>query len=293
MNIDWNQQATEMFKAWQDGQKAWLESLARGPAGAFGIAGAAEQDAKKPSFTVPFASLESVREGARQMNDAWKVSVEQWMMLLNHSKSLVGNQEQIRKLFDPAEWAKPVPGSFDFGIERIIEGPSFATLWDIDRKLLKLQQLAMRRAEDTTAYHAIVFAAWNRAIEGFNRELSDREGAPLKSFRELIDLWIKTANETLIEVHRSPEFLEAQQRVTRSGTDYRLAERAIAEAYCEIHHLPTRTEVDEVQRTLYQVRRDLRALSRRLESAGQEAPRARAKRHAAKRMAKSSRGSRR
>ncbi len=55
--------------------------------------------------------------------------------------------------------------------------------------------------------------------------------------------------------------------MTRSATDYRLAEREIAEAYCEMHHLPTRTEMDEVQRTVYQLRRDLRALLRKLESA--------------------------
>src|SRR4029450_9677485 len=225
MNIDWNQQASEMFKVWSDGQKAWLESLGRGPAGPFSMSAAGAQTATKPGVDKSFASAEGLREGARQLNDAWKASVEQWQMLLHHGKSLVGNQEHLRKLFDPAEWAKPVPGSFDFGVERIIEGPSFATLWDLDRKLLKLQQLALRRAEDSAAYHAVVFAAWNRATERFMKELGEREKAPLGSFRELIDLWIKTANDTLIEVHRSPEFLEAQRRVTRSATDYRLAER--------------------------------------------------------------------
>ena len=63
-------------------------------------------------------------------------------------------------------------------------------------------------------------------------------------------------------MHRSAEFLEAQHKVTRSSTEYRLAEREIAEAFCEMHHIPTRTEMDEVQRVVTELRRELRALKR-------------------------------
>jgi hypothetical protein len=264
MATNWTEQASQMFKFWSEGQKAWLESLARPPVG----------------VAPPFAQGALGQDAARQMNDAWKVSIEQWMALVQQGTQLAFSQDNLRKIVDPAEWAKPVPGSFDFGIERLIEGPTFATLWDLDRKMLTLQQLGMKRTEDSAAYHAIMFAAWNRVAERFARQLSSGEGGPVGSFRELTDRWIKTANETLLEVHRSPEFLEAQRRVTRSATDYRLAEREIAEAYCEMHHLPTRTEMDEVQRTVYQLRRDLRALLRKLESgddanAPKKSPRAR------------------
>ena len=49
------------------------------------------------------------------------------------------------------------------------------------------------------------------------------DGAPITSWRELTDLWIDIANDTLTETHRTPEFLEAQRRLTRSSTDCRLA----------------------------------------------------------------------
>ena len=250
MATDWTDQANQMFKFWTEGQKAWLESLARPAAGVVN----------------PFAQGTPAQDAMRQWNDAWKASIDQWSALLQQGSQFAFSQENLRKIVDPAEWAKPTPGSFDFGIERLIEGPNFATLWDLDRKLLKLQQLGVKRAEDSAAYHAVVFAAWKEAAERFVKKFGEAERGPVGSYRELIDLWIETANETLLEVHRSPQFLEAQRRVTRSATDYRLAEREIAEAYCEMHHVPTRTEMDEVQRTVYQLRRDLRALLRKLES---------------------------
>jgi polyhydroxyalkanoate synthesis regulator phasin len=91
------------------------------------------------------------------------------------------------------------------------------------------------------------------------KALNDPKGAPIESGRGMLDLWLATANKSLVEMHRSDQFLEAQRRMTRSSTEYRLAEREIAEAFCEMHHIPTRTEMDEVQRTVTELRRELRA----------------------------------
>ena len=89
-----------------------------------------------------------------------------------------------------------------------------------------------------------------------------RKGTPITSWRELTDVWIKIANDTLVETHRTPEFLEAQRRLTRSGAECRLQEREIVEAFCEMQQMPTRTEMDEVQREVYELRRRLRALEK-------------------------------
>ena len=251
------EQASQMFKLWSEGQKAWLDSLGRLPSAA------ASPLAPQSAWAAAVGG-----DAAKQMAEAWKASIGQWTALLQQGAPLGLSQESLRKIVDPAEWAKPAPGSFDFGIERVIEGPTFATLWDLDRKMLKLQQLAQRRAEDSAAYHAVVMAAWSRAAERFASQWGAGEGGPPATFRAVVDRWIRIANETLIEVHRSPEFLDAQRRVTRSATDYRLAEREIAEAYCEVHHLPTRSEMDEVQRSVYELRREIRALRRQLDDAG-------------------------
>ena len=275
MATDWTTHANEMWKFWTEGQKAWLESLSQSPA----------------SAGSPFGDGAGIQAMAQRLNDAWKASIDQWQALLQQGTARAGfSQEHLRKIVDPAEWAKPVPGSFDFGIERVIEGPTYATLWDLDRKLAKLSRLALQRTEDSAAYHAVILAAWNKAVERFARDLADQARPALGSFRELIDLWIKTANDTLLEVHRSPQFLEAQRRVTRSATDYRLAEREIAEAYCELHHIPTRTEIDEVQRALHDLRRDVRMLLRRQRGDGEGRAEAPVRRPAAARKRKPSGG---
>jgi len=165
----------------------------------------------------------------------------------------------MKKLFDPAEW-KRAGSTFDLGMEKLTEGPTYATLWDMDRKTLALQKLWVERAKDVERYWEVTQGAWTKALERFMKVAADTKGEPITSGRQLLDLWLATANKVLLEMHRSEEFLEAQRRMTRSSTEYRLAEREMAEAFCEVHHIPTRSEVDELQRTVTELRREVRAL---------------------------------
>jgi hypothetical protein len=167
----------------------------------------------------------------------------------------------MRKLFDPAEW-KRAGSHFDMGLEKLTEGPTYATLWDLDKKMLNTQKLWVERARDVEKYWEVIQGAWSRALERFMKQLNDPGAEPIKSGRQMLDVWLATANGSLLEMHRSKEFLEAQRRMTRSSTEYRLAEREIAEAFCEMHHIPTRTEMDEIQRVVTELRRELRAQKR-------------------------------
>jgi hypothetical protein len=125
--------------------------------------------------------------------------------------------------------------------------------------MLNVQKLWMERARDAEAYWETVQGAWSKALERFMKALNDAHAEPIQSGRQMLDLWLTTANKALLEMHRSDSFLEVQRRMTRSSTEYRLAEREIAEAFCEMHHIPTRTEMDEMQRTVTELRREVRA----------------------------------
>jgi hypothetical protein len=233
-----------LFKAWSDPKQnplqAWIEGMR-----AQGLA--------RPSKESPldFGAL----------NELFVKSMEGWAALAKWPIDPKGGVDAsaLKKLFDPEQWGR-ARGGFDLALEHLTEGPTYATLWDLDRKMLVAQKLAQQRAQDTAAYQAVVQKAWNRAFERFVNALGDAGGAPVKSGRELLDLWIAIANDTLTEMHRTPAFLEAQRKMTRSSADYRLQEREIAEVFCEMNHIPTRSEVDELQRTVVELRRELRAL---------------------------------
>jgi hypothetical protein len=249
---DWLDQTTKLMKSWNEQGQSLFQTWAEG---------VAKQGPGNSSATATLP--DSMQGPLSQMTEFFNKSMEQWNTLAQWPKDGKGalDASALKKLFDPAEWGRAGVGGFDLALEHLTEGPTYATLWDLDRKLLAAQRLSQQRIRDVAAYQAIVQDAWRSASERFFRALSDASRTPIKSARELLDLWVATANETLIAMHRTPKFLEAQRNVTRSSADYRLQEREIAETFCEVHHIPTRSEVDELQRTVVELRRQVRALT--------------------------------
>lgn len=246
--------ATDWLKYWQDNQKSLFQAWAEGKVPSF--PGIKTPDGKPPAGG-------AVPPNAQAMGDLMKRSMEEWAALAQEAWSQSGRFEpgMLSRMFDPAEWRR-AGTRFDMGLEKLTEGPTYATLYDLDRKILQAQKLWIDRTRDIEQYYEVVQGAWNRAYERFMKSIGEKEGTPITSGRELLDLWLATANQSLVEMHRSKEFLDAQRRMTRSSTDYRLAEQEIAEAFCEMHHIPTRTEMDEMQRAVTELKRELRAVKR-------------------------------
>ena len=254
--MNWFDAPDGWLKYWTENQKSFFESLAEGKTAL-------------PWTTSRAAAAGSFEDWTRQMSEISRRSVESWTALAKQGWPMLAGSDadrsSLQQLFDPAVWSRTGAGRFDLALERLTEGPTYATLWDLDRKLLNAQKLWLKRSEDIAAYQTIVQAAWRRAVQRFVDALNDSKAPALKSGREFLDLWIATANACLLEMHRSNKFLEAQRKMTRSATEYRLQEREIAEAFCAMHHIPTRTEMDEVQRAVYELRREWRALRKERE----------------------------
>lgn len=247
------EQGNDWLKFWNENQKSLFQAWAEG----------------KPP---PFASMGQAPSGGNAIADLMQRSMEQWTSYAQEAWSQSGrfDAESMKKLFDPAEWRR-AGSHFDMGLEKLTEGPTYATLWDLDRKMLNVQKLWVERARDVEQYWELVQGAWNHALERFTKALNDARAEPITTGRQMLDLWLVTANKALVEMHRSDEFLQAQRRMTRSSTEYRLAEREIAEGFCEIHHIPTRTEMDELQKAVTELKREVRALRREARPEAREA----------------------
>jgi polyhydroxyalkanoate synthesis regulator phasin len=102
------------------------------------------------------------------------------------------------------------------------------------------------------------------------------------SWQELISLWTDTANRTLMEAHRSEEFLDVQRRMLNSSLRYRVQEREVVEKISSHLQVPTRSELDEVHRSIHDLKRELRKLKR---SVAQSKPQPKAAKEAATKSA--------
>jgi hypothetical protein len=77
---------------------------------------------------------------------------------------------------------------------------------------------------------------------------------PLKSVRELYDLWIEAGEHEFAELAHSPAYCRTQAAFANAGTEFRLKQQAVLERALKTFDLPTRAELNSVHRQLRELR---------------------------------------
>src|SRR3954462_15609515 len=169
----------------------------------------------------------------------------------------------LAKIFDPRGWFSAT-NEVDQTLQRMAEGPQLADLWNTERKFIAVFNAwtAMRR--HSLEHNKVVLEAWMKAAGAFAKLLNERadKGEALESWRAVLALWVETANEVLLVTQRSEAFLSTQRDLVKASSELRLAQQDLAEFYSEMFGYPTRTELDDVHRTVTELRRELRAFKR-------------------------------
>ena len=188
----------------------------------------------------------------------------------------------LGKIFDPRAWFSGTEG-MDQALQQMAEGPRLADVWDTERKMLTLFNAWTALRRRSLEHNTVMLEAWLQAAGKFAKDLNekaDRKEA-LGSWREVLALWVDTANSTLLETQRSETYLKSQREILKASTDLRLAQQEMAAFYSETFGYPTREEVDDVHRAMTELRREVRKLQRasrdvqKKEMPSAKAPRAR------------------
>ena len=186
----------------------------------------------------------------------------------------------LRRMVDPRVWLG-AGDDMEEALQRMAQGPRFADLWDNERRFAGVFGAWMALRRRGLEHQAVVLEGWTTAAGRFAERLGERAAAaaaggeaspPVLSQRAALDLWVETANRALLEMQRSERYLESQAQLLKASTELRLAQQAVAEHYGRMFGLPTRTELDDVHRTVTELRRALRATQRRLRQQQQPPP---------------------
>jgi class III poly(R)-hydroxyalkanoic acid synthase PhaE subunit len=116
--------------------------------------------------------------------------------------------------------------------------------------------------------------AWMNAFRQMMRRLNERSerGEPLTSLKQLIEAWTDTADDAFNEVFESQRYIDSQARLLNSSMALRRKQQEIVDDLLKGSYIPGRSEVDEAHRSIYELRKEVRELKRRikdLEAIGQ------------------------
>ncbi len=193
----------------------------------------------------------SMAGASTQMGEAWSKSVLPFIMTrAAENKSGAGNE-----LGD--------------AIERLAQGPRLADVMDFDRKLAGTFAAWSEMQRKLAAYNVIASRPWMRAAEQYSASGTQNDAAG-DGWRDRLGAWNAIANDELIRNQRSDDFLSAQKELLQAATEFRTRQTEINETIARIFGLPTQSDFDDVTRQLTELRREVRALARRVDASSEK-----------------------
>jgi hypothetical protein len=207
----------------------------------------------------------------KQMNDVLKGSKDVFEQLKNDFITNLPDDDTrdyflktLEDISNPHSWFKFSSSDYNEGFKRFSEAPLFSGVSDIDNRVAKAMDGWLELGEKNNDYYEVLIKNWIAAYEKFIHHLQtvEPEEKNQLSPRKLIELWSSIANDELMKMHRSDEFLQVQKELIKASSEYRLYEQEIAEVICDALHIPTRKEIDDVHKTITELRREVRALKK-------------------------------
>lgn len=202
--------------------------------------------------------------------EAWKNHFDQW----------AAGMEKFEAPFDPSEalktwkqslsempdwstyanpWAKAEGGLFDW-----LSSPGFGMGRAYQAKMGALFEAWLDQQTKEAEYRQVLAKTWSEAFRTLSERMGERlsEADPVTTPRELMDLWVKLADERFTEVFHTETFSQLQSSMLNAAHRVRALRKDLAQGWLKAHDMPTGQDLDEAHRTIYALRKQLRSLER-------------------------------
>jgi len=220
------------------------------------------KDKFQEQLQLPNKWMQTSQDAGKQ----WEMYVKQWEMFglpwakfIQQAPQPLGNDGAVA-----VEWSQLYWDTFDKTMGRLLEMPGVGLPREMNRKLTEGFVAWQKKERATNEYQILMNSTLGKAYEGFMQELAQKaqQGQPLHTLREFIDLWTKTADDILVAAFETDEYIAAQWNLLNSNTAHRLKQREINELFLNYHDLPTVSEIDEANRNIYLLRKEVKSLKK-------------------------------
>ncbi len=151
-------------------------------------------------------------------------------------------------------------------LEGLLRSPGIGPTRELNEKLLHAVDAWLRAARASVDWQAIMATTWMRSCQAFLQEFAERSarGWAPSTLRQLSDLYMEVAERVFTDAFATEEYTLAQAKAANTALAYRLREQLVADVLLKATPLPSRSEVDEAHRRLYELGKEVKALRREL-----------------------------
>jgi len=223
----------------------------------------------RKQMTNPTRMMQSVQG----MTNLWQTYLQQmqpvmqpWMNVMMQAPGHIGVASAGEGGTELIELTRMYWNAYDQTMGRIVGMPSVGFTRELEEKFAKGYVAWNQAREAMDEYQLVIADAWSGVMEQVLREMMTRaeQGKPIESVRDLVRMWTSAADKSFDQVFRSERYTEVQGKFVSSYMEYRVHEQQIVDEVMKYGYIPSRTEMDEANRNIYELRKEVKALKKAL-----------------------------
>lgn len=113
-------------------------------------------------------------------------------------------------------------------------------------------------------FNKMTIGALNKSVETLMATLIEKgkKGEKIESVRDLNRLWLNSADDVFTKMYASEEYLKIQHELSKAGMTYKIMQQDVVEMVLKKLNLPTRSELDDAYRAMYELRKEVKSLKK-------------------------------
>lgn len=151
---------------------------------------------------------------------------------------------------------------------KLLRAPSVGLTREMDEKVRNGFAAWVDMQQALFEYQVIVVDMWVNSFDQFVRDMVKmaEEGQTIDSIRGFLDKWSITADQVFKESYRSEAYIRMQGKMIDTLMAFRKSQGEVTEMVMQSMDLPTRSEIDEAHRRIYELRKEVKALRREMDA---------------------------
>jgi hypothetical protein len=154
-----------------------------------------------------------------------------------------------------------VPAGMRAQMDRLLSAPAIGYGREYQEQYQKFSRLVMEYEKAMGHYHAGSGELGQKLLETFQKHLEAAESGPVNSVRQVYSLWVDAFEEVHAEYAISEDYANRYGEMVSALMAMKQQGARLMDEWLEAMNMPSRSEIDGLQRRLHDSRNDYRKLS--------------------------------
>lgn len=149
-------------------------------------------------------------------------------------------------------------------MNQFLQSPHIGFTREFNHKVFQSLEAWFNLQQASFDYQLVLLEVWLKTVEEFLRVLLSmtEKGETIQHWQQILQVWSQLFDRTFAQTFQSDHPLQVRGKLLNTAITFRKQQQKLLEVVLKGNDLPTRGEVDEIHRSIYELRKEMKSLKK-------------------------------